>query len=267
MLMRRSSFIQTLFFILLWCTAVTGGCAYPMATAEKISPPPQTNTQEVLIREARVESDLLRSELAAVKIAAAKQQAEMQAAFERAEKLQEREESIAANIQEMKANLLSTENERDRLRQENAKLQAQSASLPNLQTLITNVQMIQDSVQQMMANMKNLMAEVTYIKKDMNRSQRKVHGQTANLTAFSMAPASKSVKGDGTWTVKSGDTLWQISQLHGISVNTLMDMNSLESDLIVEGQTLRVPVLEAHKLDTKVNDTLIQKPESISQAQ
>ena len=265
MLMRQASFIQTLLFILLGCAAVTGGCAHPMATAGEVSTPPQANTQEVLMREARIESDLLRSELAAVKIAAAKQQAEMQAAVDRAEKLQAREESMASNLQQMKANLLSAENERDRLRQDNAKLQAQSASLPNLQTLIIDVQSIQDSVQQMMANMKNLMTEVIHIKKDMKRSQRQVKGRTANLTAFSMTPASSSVESDGTWTVKSGDTLWQISQLHGISVDTLMEMNSLQSDFIVEGQTLQVPVLEAHKLDPNTSEARIKKPESIPQ--
>lgn len=43
-----------------------------------------------------------------------------------------------------------------------------------------------------------------------------------------------------TYTVKSGDTLWQIATNNGISVNQLMSWNNLSSTLIIVGQRLVV---------------------------
>lgn len=42
-------------------------------------------------------------------------------------------------------------------------------------------------------------------------------------------------------TVARGDTLWNISQRYGTSVNAIKSANGLTSDLIRIGQTLRIP--------------------------
>ena len=42
-------------------------------------------------------------------------------------------------------------------------------------------------------------------------------------------------------TVARGDTLWNISQRYGTTVNAIKSANGLSSDLIVIGQTLRIP--------------------------
>jgi LysM repeat protein len=44
-----------------------------------------------------------------------------------------------------------------------------------------------------------------------------------------------------TYTIKSGDTLWEISKDHGITVNQLMNANDLNSSLIFPGEKLVIP--------------------------
>jgi len=51
---------------------------------------------------------------------------------------------------------------------------------------------------------------------------------------------SSSTNSSKTYTVKSGDTLWQIANSNGISVNQLMSWNNLSSSLIMVGQRLIV---------------------------
>jgi len=43
-----------------------------------------------------------------------------------------------------------------------------------------------------------------------------------------------------TYTVKTGDTLWSIAKLFNVSVETLMELNGLNSSLINSNQVLRI---------------------------
>ena len=44
------------------------------------------------------------------------------------------------------------------------------------------------------------------------------------------------------YTVRSGDTLWQISQRYNTTVNAIKSLNGLSSDLLRIGQILRIPI-------------------------
>ncbi|WP_447971414.1 LysM peptidoglycan-binding domain-containing protein [Nitrospira sp. M1] len=250
-------------FVFLYVLATIGCTHTPAAVPEEVHVPQPAPVQEVLIHEAREEASLLRSELAMIKIATAKQQAELQSALNQLNTLKEREEAFSANMQSIKENLLAAENERDQLHQEKIELQAQSAALPDLQQLIAEVQTVQTSVYEMMANMETLMTEVVQIKHDMKQTQSQSQRGTPNLTAFSMTTSSNPRTNFDTWTVSAGDTLWHIAQQHGISVDDLMDMNALQSDVIVEGQALKIPQLAAHQPDQEQQEADMPEAEVV----
>lgn len=66
-------------------------------------------------------------------------------------------------------------------------------------------------------------------------------GQTLNLKT--QEPARDTPKKETVttgYTVKSGDTLYSIARVNGISVTQLMEWNNTTSDMIYPGQTLRV---------------------------
>lgn len=46
-----------------------------------------------------------------------------------------------------------------------------------------------------------------------------------------------------TYEVRSGDTLWKIAQTYGTTINDLKSINGLQSDVLVVGQKLRVPIM------------------------
>ncbi|MCI5941117.1 MAG: LysM peptidoglycan-binding domain-containing protein [Ligilactobacillus animalis] len=71
----------------------------------------------------------------------------------------------------------------------------------------------------------------------------KVSGKTvSNKPSTNTAQNSNQTQasGNGTYTVKAGDSLWAIANSHKMTLNDLKRINNLSSDLIYVGQTLKV---------------------------
>jgi len=66
--------------------------------------------------------------------------------------------------------------------------------------------------------------------------------EPAESASATPARPSKAGTGSGTYTVKRGDTLWRISQMHGVTVEALMAANGLRSKSAIKaGQKLAIP--------------------------
>ncbi|WP_257350217.1 LysM peptidoglycan-binding domain-containing protein [Pseudalkalibacillus decolorationis] len=55
------------------------------------------------------------------------------------------------------------------------------------------------------------------------------------------APSKETTSNGGSYTVRPGDTLWEISIENGVSLSALMNANNLTSDLIFPGQKFIIP--------------------------
>lgn len=89
--------------------------------------------------------------------------------------------------------------------------------------------------------------------------------QIVTLTAFLALSvgAATAASADSTYTVKSGDTLWAISQANNVTVSELKGWNGLSSDLIFPKQQLSIgeakqeaPVAEKSSYTVKSGDNL-----------
>jgi LysM repeat protein len=59
-----------------------------------------------------------------------------------------------------------------------------------------------------------------------------------NAAAAQQAPTTEQQVVKQTYIVEAGQTLWEIAQENGVTVQTLMNANRLSSSLIIEGQEL-----------------------------
>ena len=70
--------------------------------------------------------------------------------------------------------------------------------------------------------------------------------------------ASSTAMAATTHEIAQNDTLWSLSQKYGVSVKALKKVNKLSSDLIIAGQTLKVPSKAEAKLATATTHKVVK---------
>ncbi|WP_162261587.1 LysM peptidoglycan-binding domain-containing protein, partial [Liquorilactobacillus mali] len=73
-----------------------------------------------------------------------------------------------------------------------------------------------------------------------SNSSSQASGSSSSASSSSNSNSGSSSSSTSTYTVKSGDSLWAIANKYGISVVNLKSWNSLSSDTIYVGQSLKV---------------------------
>jgi LysM repeat protein len=263
-MMRNSPFTnQTVFLSLFLIFAPFGGCAYFQKSEEievEIPQEKKVDNYDLLVRESRAEADRLRSELATIKIAAAKNNGNLRVTQGARGNLRNQEEEVASEVQKLKANVVKLEEERDQLRHQNVQLQARSEALPGMRQLVMDIKALQTSVHQLVTKMETLSTDIIQVRQDMALQEKTLQAAPPKLTARPVIEPPDSVPErtpipdssphrhiipgsapDRTIiTVEWGDTLWDIARSHDMSVKELKEMNDLGSDSIFVDQQLEV---------------------------
>jgi LysM repeat protein len=224
-----------------------GGCVHKPIKPEVVdssvgyvSQPPQ---HQVLLQEARIESENLRAEIGALKILMAKQAGELQSLRNQSQSIHHREQDQGLQLQHIRGELLDSQAERDQLRKHNMELEGQVASMPDTTKLVSDIQVLTSSFQQIMASMKQLTTDMTLIKQEIHRSSGK--GQPLQTKLITPKPPTASGErrtpdSQGRIVIQSGDSLWKLSQMFHVSVAQLQEWNKLDSDVIMTGLKMRV---------------------------
>jgi LysM repeat protein len=266
---------KTVFLILFLIFSPFGGCAYFQKSEEvevEIPQEKKMDNYDVLVRESRDEADRLRSELATIKIAAAKNNGNFRPTQGVKSALRHQEEELNSEMEKLKADNLKLQEERDLLRHQNVQLQARSEALPGMRQLVMDIKALQTSVHQLVTKMETLSSDITQVKQDIALQEQNLQVTPPKLTARpaiktpesvpERAPisdsspdrniipdsvpepiiASESAPERTIITVEWGDTLWDIARTHDLSVEELKKMNGLTSDSIFEDQQLEVPL-------------------------
>ena len=62
------------------------------------------------------------------------------------------------------------------------------------------------------------------------------------LAGLPAVATGSNLAASGTYTVKSGDTLWGISRKNGVSVKDLLTINSMKENSVLKiGKVLKIP--------------------------
>ncbi len=203
----------------------------------------------VLLKEARAEAENMRAELASLKILMAKQAGEIRSLRQRSQSVYDREQDHGTELQQVRSQLLSSEAEREKLRKHTMVLESQVVSMPDTSQLISDLQSLQGSFQQIMGSMKGLASDMKLIKQEMNISAQPLAPQQTKMTTSSLRGgftgaatpnSTRSIDAKGRIIIQDGDTLFELAQSYGTSVQQLKIWNNLTSDLILSGFPLKV---------------------------
>lgn len=68
---------------------------------------------------------------------------------------------------------------------------------------------------------------------------------------------------EGTYTVKSGDSLWSIARKYDTSVSELQNLNNLSSTILQVGQVLKVPQSSSNNENSSANTYVVKSGDSL----
>ena len=241
----------TLIFALEACVHKPSKTMKPETPIEAASPLPQPPQQGSFLREARLETENLRAELASLKILMAKQAGELRSLRKQSQSVQQREQEQGQQMQNLRSQLLTAQAERDQLRKHNMELEGQVANTPDTSQLVTDIQDLRSSFQKVMTSLKGLSSDITLIKRDMqvtNKNGKPRQTKVAKHLPLAISPIKRSPDANGRITIQEGDTLWHLARAYRVPVDQLREWNNLTSDLIMTGLRLKV----ADPADSKV---------------
>ena len=214
---------------------------------------------EMLVKESRAEADRLRSELATIKIAAAKNNGRFQPTQGSSGNSRVKEDELSSEVQMLKADILKLKEERDQLRHQNVQLEARSEALPGMRQLVMDIKALQTSVHQLVQKMETLSTDILRVKQDMAMKEKTLPAIPPKLTKLPPIEPTGEIRQPATITVEYGDTLWDIARAHNTSVKKLKEMNGLTTDTIFVDQQLEVPLPQTLPSETDPKAALAAK--------
>lgn len=200
-------------------------------------PPVQQTT---LITEVLAEAESLRTAMAAERIKAAKQTANIRTAQNEVSVLRQRTIEHVATISDLKKELSIVKAERDKLQKEIAALRVQTANVPQLLEMVAHVRILETSLVGMVSSIDALSNETAQLKEEVKKQQA-VAARSQKFRSSGLAEREPHAEGTDSIVVKRGDSLWRLAHRHDTTVAEIKALNHLESDLILVGQLLNIP--------------------------
>jgi len=230
------------------------GC-FPQAQPT-VSPslPSSSPSRTTLMTEMLAEAEDLRTAVAAERIKAAKQAANLRTAHNQVSAMRNREIEHLETITRLEKDLSQVQAERDHLQENRAELQkeiaqlrADTAKVPQLLAMVTQVRILETSLKGMVASIDALSKETAQLKKELNKQQA-LAARAQKPGSSGRAERGPHAEGTDSIVVKRGDSLWRLAHRYDTTVAVLKTLNHLESDLILIGQVLKIPA-PAHPRD------------------
>ena len=223
------------------------GCLQPSrpVVSPTLSPSPQA--QSTLVMEARAEAESLRTTMAAERIKAAKQAANIRMAQNQVSTLRHREIEHVATIAKLKKELSMVNAERDEFQKEITQLRTQTATIPQFLEMVTNVRILETSLKGMVSSIDTLSNETEQLKEQIQKQQT-MAARFQRRGSSGLAEHEPHAEDTDSIVVKRGDSLWQLAHRYDTTVAALKTLNNLDRDLILVGQVLKIPS-PAHLLD------------------
>ena len=223
------------------------GCLQPPrpVVSPTLSPSPQA--QSTLVMEARAEAESLRTTMAAERIKAAKQAANIRMAQNQVSTLRHREIEHVATIAKLKKELSMVNAERDEFQKEITQLRTQTANIPQFLEMVTNVRILETSLKGMVSSIDTLSNETEQLKEQIQKQQT-MAARSQSRGSSGLAESAPHAEDTDSIVVKRGDSLWQLARRYDTTVAALKTLNNLDRDLILVGQVLKIPS-PAHLLD------------------